>query len=117
MSNEEIAELCYEVNRAYCKALGDETQLPWADGPDWQRESVLAGVFVASDGVSPAMLHKSWMARKVADGWQYGAKEDLNAKTHPRLMPYDQLPREQQVKDHLFTAIVGTVKRMAELKE
>ena len=29
MKNEAIAKVCHEVNRAYCKALGDESQLPF----------------------------------------------------------------------------------------
>ena len=33
MQTEQIARVCHEVNRAYCKALGDESQLPWVDAP------------------------------------------------------------------------------------
>ena len=40
----QIAIICHEANRAYCKTLGDDSQLPWADAPQWQRDSIIAGV-------------------------------------------------------------------------
>ena len=50
--------------------------------------------------------HDAWMADKIADGWRYGEIKDAEAKTHPCLVPFDQLPREQQAKDALFRAVV-----------
>lgn len=47
MSPFEIARVCHEVNRAYCAALGDLSQPPWADAPEWQRKSALNGVAFA----------------------------------------------------------------------
>jgi hypothetical protein len=38
------ARAAHEANRAYCLALGDETQAPWHDAPDWQKESAIEGV-------------------------------------------------------------------------
>lgn len=29
-----IAKFAHEVNRAYCQAIGDNSQLPWKKGPD-----------------------------------------------------------------------------------
>lgn len=115
MSNERIAELCHEVNRAYCQALGDESQPSWADAPEWQRASAIDGVVLhLRKDVSPAESHASWMKRKLSEGWTYGPEKDPEAKRHPCLVAYDELPREQRVKDHLFTAVVATIKRMAE---
>lgn len=45
------------------------------------------------------MEHDRWMAAKLRDGWRYGLKKDGHAKTHPCLLPFDQLPREEQDKD------------------
>ena len=39
-------------------------------------------------------------------GWRYGASKDAEAKTHPCLVPFDRLPRDQRVKNVLFIAIV-----------
>ena len=38
------AQAAHEVNRAYCTALGDKSQPPWDDAPDWQVRSCIDGV-------------------------------------------------------------------------
>ena len=58
---------------------------------------------------SPSAQHEAWMRDKVADGWVYGPVKDADAKTHPCMVPYDQLPPEQRVKDHVFKAIVNAL--------
>lgn len=107
----EAARIAHEVNRAYCQALGDDSQPAWKDAPNWQRESAFAGVQFHLDhpDASAAASHESWLAQKSADGWRYGPAKDPEAKTHPCFVPFDQLPREQQAKDHLFRAVVHAV--------
>ena len=46
------------------------------------------------------------MAQKVADGWTHGEVKDVEAKTHPCLVPFSALPVEQQAKDFIFRAVV-----------
>lgn len=43
--------------------------------------------------------HDRWMDAKLRDGWRLGPKKDSNAKTHPCLVAYDQLPPDEQEKD------------------
>lgn len=107
-STKEIAEVCHEANRAYCHMSGDTSQLPWAMAPEWQRESAIKGVeFRLDNPTAPTSAqHESWLAAKVADGWTFGEVKDATAKTHPCMVPYDQLPPVQQRKDALFAAIV-----------
>jgi hypothetical protein len=105
---EHIARVCHEANRALCQAFGDETQLPWAEAPEWQRESSVKGVQFAlsnPDG-SPAAQHEAWMADKLANGWRKGAARDPARKVHNCLVPYDELPPEGRAKDYVFRAIV-----------
>lgn len=108
METHEIARVCHEVNRAYCEALGDFSQPRWEDAPEWQRESAMLGVNLHDDNpdAGPQASHESWMKQKIADGWVYGPVKDPAAKVHPCIMPFDQLPREQQAKDYIFRAIV-----------
>jgi hypothetical protein len=54
----------------------------------------------------PEASHESWMAQKIAEGWHYGAYKDATLKIHPCIMPFDQLPKEQQAKDYIFRAVV-----------
>lgn len=111
ISRIELARLCHEVNRAYCQALGDDTQVAWEDAPDWQKDSALAGVnFVLDNPDAPASAnHDSWLEHKLNDGWKYGEVKDAEKKTHPCIVPYEELPVEQRAKDHIFRAIVKTL--------
>jgi hypothetical protein len=111
MSESEIARVCHEVNRAYCASIGDHSQQPWENAPQWQQESAINGVrFVINNPqASQSAQHENWMKGKLEQGWQYGETKSELAKTHPCLVPYDQLPREQQTKDALFQAVVRSL--------
>ena len=50
--------------------------------------------------------HESWMREKLEAGWIYGPVKDPDVKQHPCLVPFDELPVEQQMKDVLFIAVV-----------
>lgn len=108
MNHAEIARVTHEVNRAYCSALGDHSQAPWSEAPEWQRQSALLGVKLHTENLdaSPAAGHESWMAQKVADGWVYGPEKRPDIKQHPCIIPFDQLPREQRAKDFIFRSVV-----------
>lgn len=103
---EQIAQVCHEANRAWCEVNGDDSQLPWDQAEPWQRDSAIEGVQKALDGATPEELHASWCESKEADGWTYGEVKDGEAKTHPCLVPYDELPEEQRRKDYLFRGVV-----------
>lgn len=110
---ETIARACHEVNRAYCAALGDLSQPTWEDAPDWQKNSARAGVtmHLANPNAGPQASHESWMAQKQAEGWIFGAVKRPEAKEHPCMVPFDQLPPEQQAKDYIFRAVVHAMAR------
>jgi hypothetical protein len=46
------------------------------------------------------------MAQKLAEGWKLGPVKNPEAKEHPCLVPFDDLPVEQKVKDYLFRGVV-----------
>lgn len=103
------AQAAHEANRAFCRAIGDQSQPSWDDAPAWQRTSAVNGVVGVLDGNGPEQSHESWLKEKEADGWVYGTSKDPVAKTHPCMVPYDQLPPEQKVKDAIFVAVVTAV--------
>ena len=109
---ESIAYACHEVNRAYCAAIGDNSQPAWDDAPQWQKDSAIAGVkaVISNPKGTPEDSHKGWLAQKEADGWVYGPVKDPATKQHPCMVPYDQLPVEQRAKDHIFRAVVLALK-------
>lgn len=113
MNQNDIARVCHEVNRAYCQALGDNSQPAWEDAPEWQRSSALAGVqlHIQHPDAGERASHESWMAQKLADGWVYGPVKDPDAKQHPCMVPFEKLPVEQQAKDYLFRAVVHALRK------
>lgn len=109
---EQIAKVAHEANKAYCHAIGDDSQPSWADAPEWQRVSALLGVELHLSGDHPPKAsHTSWLEQKVKDGWVYGEVKDPIAKTHPCLIPFEQLPAEQQAKDFIFRGVVNAFKQ------
>ena len=113
MNIEDIARVAHEINKAYCEALGDDSQPSWGEAPDWQKESAVAGVrfHQANPNASASASHDSWLEQKRADGWRYGEVKDADAKTHPCFVPFDELPTEQKAKDFLFRQVVHSLSR------
>ena len=114
MNIEDIARVTYNVNRAYCEALGDFSFAPWEYAEEWQKAANRAGVefHLANPDAQPNASHESWAAQKFADGWSYGSVKDPEKKQHPCLIPFEHLPRDQQAKDFLFKAVVESLKEM-----
>lgn len=108
MTPNEIARVAHEVNRAYCQALGDNSQPAWESAPQWQRDSARLGVQLHTEdpNAGPAASHESWMAQKVAEGWVYGPEKNPELKQHPCMVPFDELTLEQQAKDYIFRGVV-----------
>lgn len=108
MRAEDIAMICHEANRAYCWTHADMSQPSWCDAPEWQRESAVNGVrmHLSNPKATPENSHESWMAEKQAAGWKFGPVKDPGKKEHPCFRPYNELPADQQAKDHLFRNIV-----------
>lgn len=107
-----IAPVCHEANKTWCEANGDYTQKSWNDAEPWQRESAIKGVQFRLDNPEAGhdAQHNSWMKEKVDGGWIHGEVKDAEAKTHPCIVPFEQLPKFQQQKDALFCAIVDSLK-------
>lgn len=107
---EKIAIVCHQANKAWCELNGDYSQKDWAEAEDWQKESAVKGVQFRIDNPDAGddAQHNSWMKEKVDAGWVYGEVKDAEAKTHPCIVPFDQLPLFQQAKDALFCSIVDS---------
>ena len=109
MELEKIGMMCHEANRILTRWIQDvPVQPPWHEAPDEMRRSTEQGVKWRLDHPeAPASAqHDEWMRQKIADGWVLGETKDAEKKTHPALVPYDELPDAVKAKDKLFTAIV-----------
>lgn len=71
-----------------------------------QRASLLNGVeaFLDNPKMTPEEDHANWMRYKIADGWVHGLFKD-GEKTHPDLVPFDELPDVEQRKDIMNVAV------------
>ena len=54
---------------------------------------------------SPRELHEAWVRAYEAMGWRYGPVRDREAKTHPDMVPYDDLGQLERDKDAVFVAL------------
>lgn len=108
----DIARVCHEAIRAIQHIDHDpHPSPPWDDAPPYQRDAAVAGVVGVLAGSTPQDSHDGWCDELRAAGWTWGEVKDPDAKTHPCLVPYDELPYLQQVKDHVFVAIVEGMSR------
>jgi hypothetical protein len=114
LTDEQIAQVCHEANRALCLVLGDTSQPQWDEAPEWQKKSAIDGVaFKKTNPNAPDdASHKEWMRAKQAVGWEYGPIKDAEKKQHPCMVPFEELPPEQQIKDAMFGDIVSVLTRV-----
>lgn len=85
-----------------------EPSPPWDEAPEYQCQQGIASVeeALADPARTPEQNHQGWIDRMRADGWTYGEVKDPEAKTHPCLRPFAELPWGQQQKDRYFIATV-----------
>ena len=115
MTIEDVARVAHEVNLAYCQSIGDYSHVEWDKAPQWQRDAAIRGVEIhLKDNLTPDVSHKQWMFGMIADGWTFGQQKDPEAKKHPCLVHYPYLPREQQIKDHIFVAVVRSLRNQVQ---
>lgn len=109
MTSDQIARVVHEANRALQIEQADPT-IPvspsWDDTDEETRRSAVTGVEGVIGGNTPEQSHEGWCDFKWAHGWTLGKVKDEQAKTHPLLVPYAELPESQRIKDDLFVAIV-----------
>lgn len=101
MEAEQIARVVHEANRALQTEQADPT-IPVSPA----RRSAVEGVRGVLNGASAEESHEGWTRFKVEHGWTLGPVKDEEKKEHPLLVPYDELPEAQRLKDSLFGAIV-----------
>lgn len=107
-----IAIVCHEANKAWCEANGDESQKHWDEAEAWQKQSAIKGVEfkLNNPDAKHDAQHNAWMNDKINEGWVYGKEKNTSLKTHPCIVPFEELPIFQQQKDSLFCSIVEALK-------
>jgi len=57
--------------------------------------------------------HALWAKKRIAEGWTYGPQRDDHAKTHPNLVPYEDLAESD--KDYDRETVVQALKAIVKL--
>jgi len=103
-----IARVVHESVRAYKAALGEDALPLWDQAPQWQIDATRSAVDfrLNNPGAGAREQHEQWKENKLADGWRYGKVKNAEAKTHPLLITYEDLPASELLKDRLIQAVI-----------
>ena len=58
-------------------------------------------------------VHEVWSETRINQGWTYGEQRNDELKTHPCLVPYEELPEEEKEYDR--NTSIGTLKLIMKL--
>ena len=58
-------------------------------------------------------VHEVWAESRISQGWTYGPERNDALKTHPCLVPYEELPEVEKAYDR--DTAVGTLKLICKL--
>ena len=58
-------------------------------------------------------VHEVWASSRISQGWTYGEQRNDEMKTHPCLVPYEELPEEEKEYDR--NTSIGTLKLIMKL--
>ena len=58
-------------------------------------------------------VHEVWSETRIKQGWTYGKQRNDELKTHPCLVPYEELPEEEKEYDR--NTSIGTLKLIMKL--
>ena len=58
-------------------------------------------------------VHEVWAETRIKQGWKYGEQRNDELKTHPCLIPYEELPEEEKEYDR--NTSIGTLKLIMKL--
>ena len=58
-------------------------------------------------------VHEVWAETRINQGWTFGEKRNDDLRTHPCLIPYEELPEEEKAYDR--NTSIGTLKLIMKL--
>lgn len=107
--NERRAEFVYDSARL--AAIGADAPIipvEWKDREEPFKQQFLKVIERQSGeqrSKSPEELHGSWMQAYFTMGWIYGKEYSRENKTHPDLVPYEDLGQLERDKDAVFVEL------------
>ena len=94
-----------EIAREVRIMLGEEALDQKLFTVEQRERRVEALMKCAAESTSDAERHLSWMKMHEEMGWVYGEKFDPATKTHPNMLPWDQLDASTRSKAKIFDIV------------
>lgn len=109
LDDEDLARICHEAHLALRIGLNDSADDMHFDAlPQERKDLVIDEVRRFREGQSLETVHAAWVNWMLERGWRWGIYRNREEKIHPNLVPYDQLPVEEQAKVRQAYRIVFT---------
>jgi RyR domain len=112
-TEEQAARVCHAAHCALQAVQGEPLpSVPGLDDlPAELRRIVIEGVRAARQGEAAPQLHARWVRAMAALGWTWGPERDPEGRRHPNMVPFPDLPPDEQDKDELFAATATVLRR------
>lgn len=111
-----VEQVAVGCNSACCNFLNssDHTRnamLPWELMSEEERNGLISRVNIklTRPEMSAELLHNEWMDMMISEGWRYGPLKDVNKKSDPMLLSYNDLIIEYRMLDVIISRIVSTL--------
>jgi len=111
-----MAQLVYETGRLEARLMQRPIVAdPWGERDEDFRQRFcdrLTDILTQAELPNPEEAHEEWVKEYKEMGWTYGPRRDPEAKTHPDMVPYNQLPKAEREKDAVFLALVQMARNL-----
>jgi len=107
-----VAAVAYAANREFSKIVGGKPfNPPWEEYPEDLKLNLIQAVrnTMKQKIVSAKLSHLQWVKDRLDMGYEKGENINWKKKTHPDLVPFEELPMPAQLKSVLFLAIVNSL--------
>lgn len=90
-----------------------EEKKPYIPAPISTDDIHLSDEIVELSELIAKNVHEVWAASRMSEGWKYGKERNDTLKTHPCLIPYEELSEEEKNYDR--RTALGTLKLIRKL--
>ena len=116
MNKEKIAKIIYEATRLEAE-WSKRSIVPekWENRDERFRKQFIDIIdkYLSRETLpTPREAHNSWVQSYLDMGWRYGKERSVEKKTHPDLIPFELLPKDERDKDAIFLVVVWTTKKL-----
>lgn len=105
-----VCKLCHDKNNALMIANGETPRGDWESLDQADKDLTYKSVkrIIDDPTITAKEIHDEWVTNKELDGWVYGPVKDVDNKTHPLMIPFDDMSDIDKEKDQSFINIVNT---------